>query len=235
MEVFDFDHENVIRAEKSKINGFRVKIKKLFRVVEISLVIISLTWASNRLPFAVRVSVDFLRQILNVVVCHFFVFLLGNVIVLTLFLKSPRQHQQDFQDTDEANFCRGFMDSADDLAHLAGEFPPRPPPEEIVYQDKQTILEVAARVKIHRRSQSEYDTCSAAMISSEKKSSPEEDCGDDEGGGRLRRPEAAERPRGEVDVVDELSNEEFQKTIEAFIAKQVEFHQQEKVAIVLHG
>ncbi|KAL6576126.1 hypothetical protein OROHE_000597 [Orobanche hederae] len=226
MEVFDFDHENVIRAEKSKINGLRENIKKLFRVVEISLVLISLTWASNRLPLAVRLSADFLRQILNVVVGHLFVFLLGNVIVLTLFLKSPRRHQQDFQDTDGADFCREFMDSADGGAHLAGE----PPPEEIVYQDKQTILEVAARVKIHRRSQSD-DTCSTGR-SSEKKSSPEEDFGDDEGGGRLRR---TERLRGAVDVVDELSNEEFQKTIEAFIAKQVEFHQQEKVAIVLHG
>ncbi|KAL6583468.1 hypothetical protein OROMI_005546 [Orobanche minor] len=227
MEVFDFDHENVIRAEKSTINGLRENIKKLFRVVEISLVLISLTWASNRLPLAARVSADFLRQILNFVVGHLFVFLLGNVIVLTLFLKSPRRHQQDFQDTVGADFCREFMDSTDGGAHLAGEHTP----EEIVYQDKQTILEVAARVKIHRRSQSD-DTCSTARRSSEKKSSPEEDFGDDEGGGRLRRPE---RPRGAVDVVDELSNEEFQKTIEAFIAKQVEFHQQEKVAIVLHG
>lgn len=36
-----------------------------------------------------------------------------------------------------------------------------------------------------------------------------------------------------AEVVDKLSNEEFQRTIEAFIAKQVRFHKEEKLSILL--
>lgn len=34
---------------------------------------------------------------------------------------------------------------------------------------------------------------------------------------------------------DDMSNEEFQRTIEAFIDKQISFHRREQLAVVLHG
>ncbi|KAI3450978.1 hypothetical protein Pfo_007643 [Paulownia fortunei] len=234
MEAFDFD-DNVIQAEKPsptpRFRGLR-EIKKLFRIMEIFLVLLSLTWASNRLPFVVRISCAYFRQLINVVVSHLFIFLLSNVIVLILLFKSRHLFpQQDFQNISETHldFSQEFIKNSDGRAHLTRESSSQP--EEIVYQDKQTILEVTT-VKVHKRSQSEN-------LRREKSMEKDHKCGSC--GKQLRRSETERRRIVEevaaenVEMVDELSNEEFQRAIEAFIAKQIKFHQEEKLAIVLHG
>ncbi|KAK6125673.1 hypothetical protein DH2020_015562 [Rehmannia glutinosa] len=220
MEVFDVDN-NVIQAKKSSLNSkisSLGEIKKLFRVVEIFLVLVSVTWASSRLPFAVKISGEYFRQLLNVVVSHLFVFLLSNVIVVTLFFKSRHLFpQQEFRNTGEnMDFCQQLI-----IENIDGAGESSTQAEDVVYQDKQTILEVT-KVKVHRRSQSENGM------------SLEED--DRDCGKRLRRSETERRRRveEEVEMVDELSNEEFQRAIDEFIAKQIKFHQQEKLTIVLH-
>lgn len=234
MEGFDFD-DNVMMAERSssmlRFCGLR-EIKKLFRIMEIFLVLLFLTWASNRLPFAVRISGEYFRQIVNIVHSHLFIFFLGNVIVLILFFKSRNLFlQHDFQNISETHmeFCQEFIKNSYGHTHFAAESSPQP--EEIVYQDKQTILEVT-RVKVHRRSQSE---------NFRRKKVLEEDKNCGSRGKQLRRSETERQRRVEevaaknAEMVDELSNEEFHRAIEAFIAKQIKFHQEEKLAIVLHG
>ncbi|KAH6833807.1 hypothetical protein C2S53_009816 [Perilla frutescens var. hirtella] len=229
MVGFDFD-DNTMKSEKT--NSFTARfsvlgeIKKLFRITEIFIVLLVLTWASTRLPSAVRICGEYLRRLVSIVVSHLFVFLLSNVIVLVLFFKSRTLFlQHDFQDSSEihVDFCQEYLiTSGGGAAHFAGESFRQP--EDIVYQDKQTILEVT-KVRV-RRSQS------AEIFRREK-----EDCGK-----QLRRSET-ERQRGveeaaaaaEAEMVEELSNEEFQRAIEAFIAKQINFHREEKLTIVLHG
>ncbi|GER27980.1 cytochrome c oxidase subunit 2 [Striga asiatica] len=209
MEIFDFDSQNETPAGKSRTAaGVLQPLRKLFLLVEISLLTISLAWASTRLPSAVRSSGEIFRQILTFAAGHLAVFILGNAIVITLLVKSRRRPDDD---ADEAGL---FLDLVGGGG--GGGTPPTAAPVEVVYEDKRTILEVRG---VHRRSKSEK--CS----------------GTEEGGrGRLlRRSETAERRRGAAEVVEELSGEEFRRAIEAFIAKQVKFHQEEKVAIVLHG
>lgn len=186
------------------------ELKKLLRIAEIFLLLLLLTWTSTRLPFALRTTADYLRRLLSVVVSHLFIFFLSNAIVLILFFKSRSLflHHMTFQDHREIislDFCQDFV---------AGESL-RPAEEVVVYQDKRTILEVT-KVRVHKRSQSENFR---REIKSE-----------------LRRSETTEKMprRSAAEVVDELSNEEFQRAIDAFIAKQIKFHQQEKLAIVLH-
>ncbi|KAL1569494.1 hypothetical protein AAHA92_00968 [Salvia divinorum] len=215
MEAFNFD------GNSGKSNSFPAifcgvgQIKKLFRIAEILIVLILLTWTSTRLPFAVRISGEYLRRFVSIIVSHLFIFFLSNAIVLILFYKSRSLFlHHGFREID-VDFCQDFISSG---AYFAGESCLRA--EDIVYEDKQTIFEVT-RVRAHRRSQS-------ANFRREKNGGCER---------QLRRSETELRRRVEekaAAVVDDLSNEEFQRAIEAFIAKQIKFHQEEKLTIVLH-
>lgn len=131
----------------------------------------------------------------------------------------------------EPDLYADFMNRSETNVNSRLETSPVPEPERIVYQDKSNLsglentetIDAAFSEKVLRRSQSEK----MKVVCSEKK------------GRKLRRSET-ERCQKLVrsgdkispEVVDELSNEEFQRTIEAFIAKQVKFHHEEKFAIV---
>ncbi|GER47533.1 pleiotropic drug resistance 2 [Striga asiatica] len=84
--------------------------------------------------------------------------------------------------------------------------------EKIVLQDKETISEVKTKL-----------ACEVCR--------PEEDKGCNNCGGRRRRVAAADGGR----QVEGLSNEEFKRAIEGFIARQINFHRQEQLAIVVHS
>lgn len=99
-----------------------------------------------------------------------------------------------------------------------------------MFQDKQTIVEVAKVIKAHRRSGDQSENLRRAE-GLEEDINCSSCCGK-----QLHRLETEMRRRVEDSgEVDELNNEEFQRAIEAFIAKQIKFHQEEKLAIVLHG
>ncbi|XP_042022995.1 uncharacterized protein LOC121770311 [Salvia splendens] len=217
MEAFNFEGNSV------KSNGFPAiicgvgQIKKLFRIAEILTVLILLTWTLTRLPFAVRISGEYIRWLVNIVVSHLFIFFLSNAIVLILFYKSRSLFlHHGFHDHREihVDFGQDFVTSGADFSGS----------EEIVYEDKQTIFEVT-RVRAHRRSRSANFRRERSGGNCER---------------QLRRSETELRRRVEekkaaAAVVDKLSNEDFQRAIEAFIAKQIKFHQDEKLTIVLHG
>ncbi|PIN15769.1 hypothetical protein CDL12_11578 [Handroanthus impetiginosus] len=198
-------------------------MKHLLRIIEMLLVLLLLKWAATRLPAAVRVSGEYFRQIVSVVISHLFVFLLSNVIVLTLFFNSRNLFQNYLNGTHHVDFCQEFIKTSDGLCPT--QYAIQSSSEEIihhVYQDKQTIFEVT-KVKV------------GSQTSSDIQKSLDQDYIEDRNYCCRQRVEEVSSAAEDVEMVDELSNEEFQRVIEAFIAKQVKFHQQEKLAIVLHG
>ncbi|KAM0001687.1 hypothetical protein Hdeb2414_s0363g00877321 [Helianthus debilis subsp. tardiflorus] len=245
MDIFDIHN---IKSEKNNtILQYRrfKKIAKLFRLVELLSAVVLLSWISTRLPFVIKLSGEYFRQLLSIIVSPLFIFLIGNVIVLTLVLKSGQL---------TGNFSTG-TDLYEEIVN--NEVPPVDLPEEIVYQDKQIISEENIKpitrncceeneietsesvnkvlddsvsdldLKVYRRSESEKlkkSECSEKVYGKLRRSETEVGC---------RKVEApVEKPV--VNVVDELSNEEFQRRIEGFIARQVRFHQEEKLSIVPH-
>ena len=118
--------------------------------------------------------------------------------------------------------------------------------EETVYQDKQIVGEINTvrsdsscemlveadlmpevsilKCKVFQRSESEN-------LKTEFSEKP---------GAELRRSESDVCPKSErsgeskAEIVEELSNEEFQRAIEAYIEKQLMFHKQEQYSIVPH-
>ncbi|XP_023748279.1 uncharacterized protein LOC111896541 [Lactuca sativa] len=242
MDIFDIHNVKMEKANAmQRYRSFR-KIAKLFRLIELFLAVVLLSWISTRLPFVVRVSGEYFRQLLSIIVSPLFIFLVGNVIVLTLVVKSGH-----LTGANTAVDNAGTDLYEDIVNNVSDDDPPVLKHEEIVYQDKRIISEVNTKPitgeikvsessansipdldpKIYRRSQSENLMKREPFLETEILN------------WKLKRSET-EIGRRKVDspvdnVVDELSNEEFQKKIEGFIAKQVRFHQEEKLAIVPHN
>ncbi|XP_076895627.1 uncharacterized protein LOC143548306 [Bidens hawaiensis] len=241
MDVFDI-HD--MKAEKAnamlRYHRFR-KIAELFRIIELLLAVILFSWITTRLPLVIGVASDYLRQLIPVIVSPLFIFLIGNLIVLTLVLKSG-------QITDTDNISEIDITGTDFYEESANNNVAAPPviePEEIVYQDKRITSEVIKPittnekheikvklnpdfdVKVYRRSKSEN------LMTNEA----------DKGYSKLKRSETEvgrrvveNYPVTEKVVDDELSNEEFKRRIEGFIARQInKFHHEERLAIVTHN
>ncbi|OIT34825.1 PREDICTED: uncharacterized protein LOC109244181 [Nicotiana attenuata] len=222
-------------------------VGKVLRIVELCFVILLLLWISTRLPFAVKISGEYFRQLVGVILSPCFIFILCNFIVLTLLLKSgglfSGDYSSTFRNVGETELYDSFLENPTNFSSEKEAL-------EIVYEDKRMIFEESSvKNEDSRGSDEEIETVKVKAMESKgpmrrtqseklDKKSVEEICV------KLRRSETEKcrkvETSGEVSPstaygVDGLSNEEFQKAIEKFIAKQVKFHQQEKLAIVLHS
>ncbi|XP_057497241.1 uncharacterized protein LOC130781930 [Actinidia eriantha] len=235
MDVLDFDD---VKAEKAstmpRFNRLRTAAR-FYRVAEICLALVLLPWISARLLFVVRISGEYFRQLIAVVISPLFIFLLTNAIVVILLAKSGQFSGQtpEINNAETDLYEQFIINTEESVDSELKKYPPAPESEEIVYEDKQVISEVipivavvgdsvSSDVKNFRRGQSE-------KLERESWENPCE---------KLRR-SVTEKCRKLADsgaeaapVVEELSNEDFNRTVEEFIAKQVKFHLEEKLAIV---
>ncbi|KAF6166695.1 hypothetical protein GIB67_005557 [Kingdonia uniflora] len=216
---FNFDN---VKAEKTqamlRYNRLR-KIGNLFRLIELFVALFLFSWFTFRLPFAFKISTDYFRQLYIVLFSPRFVFFVGNLIVVTLFVKSGQFSGQGSNSAGGSDLYDEFVMNRVHRHNVAVETP--------VFQDKEIVCEAVDTVvvdrKVFRRSQSE-DMKKSFCVEKPKR--------------ELRRAETEVRRKVDVsdecvsDSDEEMSNEEFQRKIEAFIAKQVKFHRQESMAIV---
>ncbi|CAI0392372.1 unnamed protein product [Linum tenue] len=215
----------------------------------------------NRLPAAVQISGGFLLRLAGVVQSPLFVFLFCNAIIVTLMLKSARFPAAD--NADGEDLVGNLVENADGrcLSRTtvpASGFTALPPAaeeeeEEVVFQDKEVVNAVASAVvecqadeidsknevnffyssdsdseseaenrKVFRRTRSENLQRKRGDMTKKKlqRSETEKSRKTDEGGGV-----------GE----DELSDEEFQRAVEDFIAKNLRFRREETMAVVVQG
>lgn len=237
MDAFDFTTNKMENRVILIFHSFK-NVAKLFRIVELCVGVFVLLWSSTRLPFAVKISGEYFRQLISVILSPLFIFLISNLIVLTLFFKSGRfsGDSPTVCNSAETELYDSFVAKEDSSGNFTdGNSSSAPARDETVYQDKQTILEVNAPTV------TEKDFC--PQIPRRTKSEKFERGSNKEIYGKLRRSETemcrkidnSGNSSETVYPVDELSNEEFQKAIEDFIARQIKFHQEEKLAIVLHS
>ncbi|GFP83638.1 hypothetical protein PHJA_000507300 [Phtheirospermum japonicum] len=216
MDAFDIGDNLVMRAYNSNALP---KIKRLLRIIEIILILVFLTSATTRLPLAVKAAGEYLRRLVFIVVSPFFIFLLGNVIVLTLFFKSRHdlfgsQHDHHHYQNSPISTDTLFDFRQEIVSNIDESRNGQSSEDNIVFQDKQTIFEVTRSTS---KVVDDYNSSGCGM--------------------QLHRSETETVGGVEVaaEMVDGLSNEEFKREVEAFIARQIKFHQQEKLAIVLHS
>lgn len=229
---------NVMGEKANAMLRYRrlLNIGKLFRLVEFFLALIFFTWVISHLPFALKTSYYYFQQIAAILVSPLFIFLLTNAIVIVVFTKSG---QSSSTHKEENYLYPEFIQNGE--THFSFSLNIPPPPEEIVYHDKQMISQVTTTTTITTITNTPTEDTIEMVVSDPKsyrRSKSDKfsrECSE-KPSGKLRRSVTQKCPKPEetpADVVDKLSNEDFQRTIEAFIAKQVKFHKQEKLAIVL--
>ncbi|XVE87333.1 hypothetical protein DITRI_Ditri18aG0109300 [Diplodiscus trichospermus] len=236
MDSFGFDN---VKAEKAKAmrryNRVR-SLAKVFRLLELLLALLFLAWNFERLPSAVKISGEFVLKLGGYIASPLFVFLVCNVIIVTLIAKSGIFSAVNNADS---KLYEEIIKNAENRSKSESQ-------QEIVYQDKEIISEENTCIptreemdpasesdsdsevdnpRVYRRSKSE----NLAVRNSEEETKKE-----------LRRSETEKcRKIENIDEKlfpqDELSNEEFQRTIEDFIAQQLRFRREESLSIVLQS
>ncbi|QCD81771.1 uncharacterized protein LOC114177075 [Vigna unguiculata] len=219
MDQFLFKPE---KANAIQTHNLFAAVSKTLRILELCLLFLLLSWLLTRLPFAFALSAQFLTRLLSFAASPLFVFALSNAIIAALLAQSRRlSGPHSAADT----LYHDFLNSRAPVLHAP---PPRvlPEPE---YHDKQVIAEtVQDRPSVdpaakYRRSKSENwkgDSVKTPRRRNLRRSETEK---------RLKTPPENLYPQ------DKLSNEEFQRAIEAFIAKQLRFLREESSAIVVQN
>ncbi|CAH8385081.1 unnamed protein product [Eruca vesicaria subsp. sativa] len=256
MDSISFDN---VKAEKANALHRFQSIGFLFRIAEICLALLLLCWFFSSLPFAARISGEFLRRLACFVSSPLFMFVLGNSIVVALLTTKSTVFSSSVDGGAEADHIYDvFIRSGEGRTHCSDV---RDLSEETtVYDDKQMIDtetdSVSNSILVPTVAREDHVT-----IEPEKESVTVTDLTKDHSPPKkvyrrsksekrrpvtvtepsLRRSETA-KCRETVKLSEEvpcpednLTNEEFQKTIEAFIAKQLIFRRRESLAVVIHN
>lgn len=205
MDSFNFDS---IKMEKANaISKYRraERITTLFRFVEVLvvLIVVSRFSFSTQLNFPAKFSGEYFRGISVALISPRFVFLVGNAIVLVLFFKSGRLSAKDGE---------GIADFYDEYVEKC-----RKNEEAKGFDDYKVYRLCYDQSKKMSRSSSEK-LGRAVVVGKERRRelarSVTEGC-------RSQRKIAA------AAAAEEMSNEEFRRTVEAFIARQQRFLREE--------
>ncbi|MBA0618144.1 hypothetical protein Godav_027532 [Gossypium davidsonii] len=235
MDSFYFHN---VKTEKvkamRKYNRLR-SIAKVFRIFEVLSALLFLAWTAERVPCAVKISGEFVLKLGGIIASPFFVFLICNVIIITLIAKSGIFSAARNADS---KVCEEIIKTADTHSKSVSQ-------EEIVYQDKEIISEVNTSTREcedmepepEPESDSDFEADNPRVYRRSKSEKLEREKVKKE----LRRSESEKKCR-KIENMDEklfpeddLSNEEFQRAIEDFIAKQLRFRREESLSIVLQS
>lgn len=220
------------------------RIAMVFRFVEMCLAMVLVSWTFTRLPFAVKISCEYFRLLYGIVLSPLFVFILCNVIIVTLLANSGWfSRQNGTSDNAETEIYEEFIKNSGDRSEPPSETaPPAHEPELVEYQDKQIIFEDKKRITTRGGEAKTVSDLEHPKVCRRTKSEKFERESPKKSSGKLRRSEtekcwkvAKSDEYPPEKVLPDLSNEEFQRTIESFIAKQWKFHREESLAIVLQN
>jgi hypothetical protein len=216
MDSFNFYDIKVEKANAMLKHRQLQKIANLFRVIEVCVVLLLISRLSMQLPLAVRNSGGYFRDLTVVLASPRFVFVVGNAIVITLFAKSGQFSARDStRKTSGFDLCEEFIKNTEKNQKVH-------PDETTGYLDKHATC-VESTVKDYRRTQS-YSQNSTSRVCEKSRRvlrlsetqmfrSSSRSC---EGLAKNSSPD------------DEISDEDFQRKVEAFIAQQQRFRREEE-------
>lgn len=237
-----------------RIYTLYTSIAHTFRVLQLCTSLLLLYWILTCLSSAVQISRLYLHSFANLIASPLFVFFISNAIIATLLANSRRVTGQnsDGRNVEMELFLELTKKNADH-AELPLEVHAEQSrvAEQMHCQDKQIVSDnTTARTlenqvefdahtdtdssaeiesdypKAYRRSQSENLTgASAKQATRNLRRSETEKC--------RETARSCGNPWENLYSHDKMSNEQFQRTIEAFIAKQVRFLREESLAIVV--
>lgn len=215
----DSFHVDTVRFEKPHAipkHGQLHKITNYFRFIEICVVLILISRFSSQLPTAFKASSEYFRDLSVLLVSPRFVFVIGNIIVITLFVKSgqlstSRVETSEKSSTDIYDLFVKNSERSQNIDLSDGD--------EVLYQSKKqsivkdtTFVVGKCDMKIIQRSQSHN-------LNHGKKCK--------QVGQGLKRSSTMEKPAKNIPE-EGMSNEEFRRKIDAFIARQQRLRREEE-------
>ncbi|KAJ6919380.1 hypothetical protein NC651_013364 [Populus alba x Populus x berolinensis] len=242
----DFSNFDSVKVEKAnailKYNRLQ-NLTKLFRLLEFCLAIILLSWIFNKLPFAVKISGEFFRRLASIVASPLFVFLLSNGIIATLIAKSGRFSGENYG-ADNAD-----TQLHEDLIKNTGNNRTTKKVEEVVFQEKHIIISeenafISTRENENEDHDPEADMC--ADPDSDRENLKIRRTKSGEMGRKNYVKEKKQLRRSETEKLgsrkenlfcreDGLSDEEFHRAIDEFIARHLRFRRQESMSVVVQN
>lgn len=214
MDSFEIDSIKVEKANAILRYRQLRKITNLFRFIEVCLVLILVSKFSLQLPIAIKVSGDYFRDLSVTLISPRFVFVVGNAIIIILFAKSGQfSGQNQAEKCDETHLYDEFVEKSE-----KGMIEISKSEETLVMVDTYTTYEA----KVYRRTQSENPIKdNSDKTHRELRRSVTEKC--------LKPTDSCEKNYSE----DVMSDEEFNRKVEAFIARQQRFRREEESMAVV--
>ncbi|OMO75641.1 hypothetical protein COLO4_25968 [Corchorus olitorius] len=207
------------------------KIASLFRLVELCVVLVLISrFTTTQLPVAVKNSGEYFRGLSDVLVSPRFVFIVGNVIVITLFAKSGQFSAQDPNGKSSGTDIYEEFVEKSEKSHAIHRYEVESREKQIKKNNRVEEKVVSLTVhtskgtKNYKRSQSENlrrnKACQLQLrrLESEKYIKPN-DSDDEKMVTKSSFPE------------DGMSNEQFRDTVEAFIARQKKLLREEEYSV----
>lgn len=203
MDSFSFNNLQAEKANAILKHRKLQRVASLLRILEVCAVLVLVSRVSMHLPVALRNSSEYFRDLSLFMHSPRFVFLVGNVIIITLFAQFSAQGSA--RNLGEQNLYQEFVNnSAKDQRHV----------ETVVVAEcgKKKQRMKTGEKKVYRR-------CETEVVREKRR--------------RVLRRCETKRIEGEEVVKvscpeDGMSNEEFRRTVEAFIARQQRIRREEE-------
>ncbi|XP_044508858.1 uncharacterized protein LOC123227793 [Mangifera indica] len=227
MDSFEINKNEVGKANVTLKHLRLWKLAKLFRVIEICVLLVIVSRYSTQFPLAVKKSGKYFKDLTVVLVSPCFVFLIGNAIVVILFVQSNQFMAHDSsRKNPENDFCKEFVEKSKKTENTHRY--------KVKYREKQSKCQenvvsagthTSCKTKNYRRSQSEK----SKSVNGDKPFRELRRLGTEK---HNKGTNSGERVVKNCSSVDNMSNEEFQQMIEAFIARQHNFRIKEEHSVI---
>ncbi|KAJ6716793.1 TRANSMEMBRANE PROTEIN [Salix koriyanagi] len=225
MDSFNTTNIRVEKAKSIKKHRKIQKIASLFRLIEIGAVLALISRFSIQLPVAVRNSSEYFKDLTVILVSPRFVFVLGNMIIITLFAKSGQFSSQHSNGKNPSSDLYDEFVEKSEKSQETHQYEAECIEKQVTYVEYKVTEDTSTSLKRKKYHRSQ----------SEKLERPDS--------GRELRRSATDKCRKTIDSgkgseksfspEDKMSNDEFRSTIEAFIARQKRFRIDEENSYIL--
>ncbi|KAL8250600.1 hypothetical protein R6Q59_034293 [Mikania micrantha] len=203
-------------------------ISKIFRLIEVFIGVVLISWTSTRLPTVFKASGEYLYVCSSYVLNQHVIFLIGNTIVVVCYVLSGHTDAGNETASPEIIENNHFRSRSEAVLNIE---PVRPPVPETKQAVMKTDSEMPAEIAIKQEAEQieRFQRTRSAKLRREMPVKPRVE---------LRRSVTERRRRvvtagvgnstpASFETVESLSNEEFRLAVEAFISKQQSFLKQQ--------
>jgi len=208
MDSFSFNNLQTEKANAILKHRKLRRVATLLRIIEVCAVLVLVSRFSMQLPVAVRNSGEYFRDLSLFMNSPRFVFLIGNIIIIALFAQFSAQGNNVVQ---EPNLYQEFIQNTTKNQEVVAEYS----------REKQRMKTGEANISLEKG----YRRCETEILRGKRR--------------RVLRRCETEKGRKKIEGVpvkevariscpeDGMSNEEFRRTVEAFIAREQRIRREE--------